>query len=267
MCDKVLLFKARKAAILLGAVLLTMPTVCSGYDDGPRAGSVTGGAREAETAAVLQDGKKSHYITDASSLTNLSKLAYLNLSGNALTDITPLLALSHLVELDVQNNYLDLSPTSAAMSTILALTQRGVMVNYKPQRVRPMISSIPDQTIGIGGESPFLKFQYAPDSATLTVHSSNPGLIPETNILLTPSRDSAHITLTPVDGASGRAVITVTATVDKGMSASTSLTVNVVPGSPSPIMASQLEELVRDRLESRPERKLDGQQALRAQGK
>jgi hypothetical protein len=183
-----------------------------------------------------KENRKDHnYITDVSSLTNLPRLAYLDLSCNALTNISPLLALSNLVELDVQNNYLDLSSTSAATSTILALTQRGVVVNYKPQRARPTISNLPDQTIGMGGGSPVLLFQYSPDSAMLSVHSSNPGLIPETNICLTPSPHVANIILTPVYGATGTAVITLTATVDKGMSASTSLNVNVVPSSPAPI--------------------------------
>ncbi len=78
-------------------------------------------------------------IVDLAPLSGLSGLTTLVVGGNQISDITPLSGLSGLTSLDVSYNFLDISPGSAAMDAIAALTAGGTDVNYLPQ-FRPHLS-------------------------------------------------------------------------------------------------------------------------------
>src|SRR5690606_10043178 len=76
-------------------------------------------------------------IADTTVLGRLPALIYLNLARNRIRDISSLVANSgigagDIVRLDL--NCLDLSPGSPDMNDINALLDRGVSVNYEPQR-------------------------------------------------------------------------------------------------------------------------------------
>src|SRR5581483_1365195 len=191
-------------------------------------------------------------LSDLSPLTNLQQLAHLSLSYNLATNISPLVALSNLVRLDIDNNYLDLSATSAAMTTIHALLQRGVVVNYTPQQALPSISPIPNQTIGENGASPVLNFSYSPLSASISASSSNPGLVANNSLGLQINIFPGRLIVYPTQQTTGTALITLTATTPKGFSVSSSFTVSVVPSPPVTLADPGLDWALRMRL-GRPE--------------
>jgi Leucine-rich repeat (LRR) protein len=209
------------------------------------------------TFAVSCRSLKSLYLADnalgdVSVLTNLQQLSHLSLSHNIVTSISPLLALSNLVQLDVDNNYLDLSATSAATATIDALTQRGVIVNYTPQHTLPSISPIPDQTIGMNGASRSLGFSYSPSTATVSASSSNTNLVPDSPFGLQIGIRPGNLVVYPTPETTGTTVITLTISTPKGMSASTSFNVTVIPSTTVTVSDPTLELALRTRL-GRPE--------------
>lgn len=79
-------------------------------------------------------------IEQSVALIYLTNLRQLRLDGNALTEIGPLLqnsdggGLGAGDELTLYGNYLDIKPGSPVMAQILTLQDRGVSVQYEPQR-------------------------------------------------------------------------------------------------------------------------------------
>jgi VCBS repeat-containing protein len=93
--------------------------------------------------------------------------------------------------------------------------QRTFAINVTPpENTTPTITVIGDQTIDEDGVAGPIGFtvgdgETAEDSLTLTATSSDPGLVPEANILLGGSGANRTVTLTPTAEASGSAQITV----------------------------------------------------------
>ena len=102
----------------------------------------------------------------------------------------------------------------------------------------PTISNIPDQTIfqnSSTGPIPFTvgDAQVAAANLQLSAASSNPGLVPNGNIVFGGSGANRTVTVTPAAGQTGTATITVTVN-DGPNNTSTNFVVTVNPGSPTP---------------------------------
>ena len=76
-------------------------------------------------------------ITDLTPLAGLNQLTMLYLQYNEITDLTPLENLIQITDLDLTQNFLDLTPGSAAMQIIQDFLNRGAHVTYEPQRPAP----------------------------------------------------------------------------------------------------------------------------------
>ncbi len=81
-------------------------------------------------------------VTDLSPLTHLPDLHYLSGDRNRLTQIEPLLDCPSLWYVNLLENYLDLYETSAAWSVITNLEYRGVLVDYAPQLMPPVLPHV-----------------------------------------------------------------------------------------------------------------------------
>ncbi len=110
-------------------------------------------------ADLTQLDLRRNNISDVSILAGLTNLAALNLEYNRVSDTSPLAGLAHLTQLFLERNrvaeigplsdlpsltwvtlaenYLDLTPGSPAMATIVALETRGVTVFWSPQYLPP----------------------------------------------------------------------------------------------------------------------------------
>ncbi len=98
----------------------------------------------------------------------------------------------------------------------------------------PTISDIADQSTTVNTATPAIGFQVNDAETTasnlvLSVSSSNPGLVPTSNIVLGGSGTNRTITLTPLADQMGTATITVTVRDGDGMSASDSFELAVNP--------------------------------------
>lgn len=111
----------------------------------------------------------------------------------------------------------------------------------------PVISSIPDQTINMNASVaiPFTinDLETDPDSLSLAVSSSNPAVLPLTNIVLSGSSANRSVLLTPVPNLTGTSTVSIIVTDAQGLSASTSFAVQVTAGSGQPVVTTQPESL------------------------
>jgi chondroitin-sulfate-ABC endolyase/exolyase len=135
--------------------------------------------------------------------------------------------------------WLAAGPTSAA---IIAVTPTNTVLRSQPAdglpvevqlhtNLPPVLSMIGPQTIprdGSAGPLPFTVTDDATPAEAITVSatSSNPALIPATNIVLAGAGSSRSVAATPAPGLTGSTVITLSAS-DGADSASTSFTVTV----------------------------------------
>lgn len=173
-------------------------------------------------------------ITDISPLAGLTNLNFLSLQHNLLTNVESLAYLPQLSSVDVSWNLLDTSVDSAAMTVIESLAGRGVAVDYLPQRAPPSLENRADWVISGNGVSVMVFYieengQPATSDLVLTAHSSNPSLVPDQNVLVGQANAlDWFLTLTPATGQPGTNTITLSATNDAGLSASTTVLVDVI---------------------------------------
>lgn len=102
----------------------------------------------------------------------------------------------------------------------------------------PTISTIPDPAIQVGVASLVLGFTVSDaetdlDQLTVTSTSSNPALVPDSNIVLAGRETSRTVTLVPRAGQVGSAVVTITVS-DGTTSSSSSFVMTVVPSATPP---------------------------------
>ncbi len=216
-------------------------------------------------------------VADISFLTNLSSLLFLKLDDNRITDLSPvrgltelqslyvqqdlvtnlapLAALTNLGSLDVRLNLLDLSPNSAALGVLTGLTNPSIAA--WPQRGPPMLglpgewfiaanatSSIP---VGIS-DNAFYGAQF-----TAGMKSSNSGLLPNANLVLSPGPNGAwSLTAIPVAGQAGNAMVVVNVTNDAGLTASGSFPLTVLVSQPVAFPDANLESAVLSALGKAP---------------
>ena len=95
----------------------------------------------------------------------------------------------------------------------------------------PTITAVPDQAIFMNSASPPLAFTVndqltAPGSLTVTATSSNPSLVPNSNLALGGSGGNRNLTVTPLANQTGYATITVNVS-DSSLTANTSFMVTV----------------------------------------
>src|SRR5207253_1363348 len=105
-----------------------------------------------------------------------------------------------------------------------------VTVNVTAVNDLPTISNIANQTIDKNGSTAALAFtigdvETAADSLTLTGSSSNTALVPNANIVFGGSGANRTVTVTPVAGQIGTAVITTTVSDGAGGTATDTFTV------------------------------------------
>jgi autotransporter-associated beta strand protein len=96
----------------------------------------------------------------------------------------------------------------------------------------PVISAISDRLIPVNGTTGPIPFTVSdPDSAasalTLSSDSSNPGLVPDANIVFGGSGSNRTVAVTPAPNQSGVALVTITVSDPSGLFASTSFTLTV----------------------------------------
>jgi internalin A len=111
----------------------------------------------------------------------------------------------------------------------------------------PTISAIPNLTIGQDGASAVTPFSYSPLNAVLAGHSSNSTVIADSGIVCY-TASPANLLVIPQPGATGSLVLTVTATLPKGVRASTSFNVTVLPTTPADIPDYILQLQIRETL-------------------
>jgi len=114
----------------------------------------------------------------------------------------------------------------------------------------PTISNIPDQTIPENASTiptPFVigDIETSPESLILTRTSSNPGLIPDENILVGGTGSNRTVTVTPASNQVGNAVITITVTDAQGASRSNRFEVFVVRTPPLIVTHPQSQTVVQ----------------------
>ncbi|HKQ36665.1 MAG TPA: immunoglobulin domain-containing protein, partial [Verrucomicrobiae bacterium] len=111
----------------------------------------------------------------------------------------------------------------------------------------PVISAIADQTINMNASLaiPFTinDRETDPDSLTLTVNSSNPAVLPLTNIILSGSSVNRSVLLTPLPNVMGTSIVTIVVADAQGVSASATFAAQVIAGSGPPFITTQPESL------------------------
>jgi len=128
-----------------------------------------------------------------------------------------------------------------------AVTTRSFAVNVpQPANTAPTITGITDRTV-VGGTAiapiSFMVGDAETPAANLTVvaSSSNPALVPANGLLISGTGANRTVTITPVTGATGTAVITLTVTDAAGLATSTSFALTVeaplVPPARVPLFA------------------------------
>jgi Leucine-rich repeat (LRR) protein len=170
----------------------------------------------------------------------LSNLEELNLQGNQLTDLKPLLNVPSLSSVDVRENNIDINAGSAAQGVIQTLRDLQVSVQFEPQRTLqgtpPSISRIEDQITSVGnavGPIPVTVSDAETPVENLTItplSTSNPDLIPLTNVIVSGSGANQTIAVVPASGQTGVARIVIRVTDADGRVADTSFQVTVVNG-------------------------------------
>lgn len=134
-------------------------------------------------------------------------------------------------------------------STIITVTVRDAdggaaddsfVLTVHPTNDPPVISAIADHTI-TGAPSALIPFtindlETVPDFLQLTVTSSNPALLPNTNIVFGGASVDRSALLTPVSGVTGSSTVNITVTDGSGGSASESFLFQVSSGSGPPVI-------------------------------
>jgi Leucine-rich repeat (LRR) protein len=172
-------------------------------------------------------------ITNLASLSSFTKLHYLFSARNRLTAISNLADLPRLWYVDLRTNLLNISAGSDSAMVIGVLSNRMVSVEYLPQNQPPSINLPAIWPIAANTTSPPLGFDVTDDVTisnllTVTGLSSNLALIPNSNIQLGITASNRTLTVTPVGGKTGNALITLTVTDETGLSTPASVLVNVV---------------------------------------
>lgn len=112
----------------------------------------------------------------------------------------------------------------------------------------PTLNNIANQTITAGNNTGALPFTISdPDTAAtsllVSATSSNPGLVPNGNIVLGGSGASRNITVTPAAGQTGTAIITVT--VSDGLTTgSRTFTLTVTPPNAAPAVSAGSDQMI-----------------------
>lgn len=122
-------------------------------------------------------------------------------------------------------------------------TDRSFKVTVRRPNTPPTISSIANQTINENSTTGPIAFRVADletASGFLTVSgtSSNPALVPVSNIVFGGSRNDRTVTVTPLPNQSGSTTITVTVADADGGTASTTFAVTVRSGNTAPTISA-----------------------------
>ena len=193
-------------------------------------------------------------IADLPPMSGLAYLEYLNLAQNRLTNISGLQDLPAPQTVLLEQNLLDLSAGSPALTVISNLWARGVFVSYQPQNQPPVIE-IPATWAVPMDRTSSLQF-YVSDDVTpysqlaVTVVSGDTNLVPNAGLALQhyPDDITWTLTVTPQTGQTGTTTLTVTATDDTGFTATTNLPLTVFYAPPVVFPDTNLEAVVRNTL-------------------
>ena len=182
-------------------------------------------------------------VTELSGLAGLTNLAACYTERSRLTNPAALLNLPRLRFAGLTGNGLDLSPGSAALTTInelqgwgAATPGRGAQVASLPQNQSPVLSLATNWIIPMN-ESSTIGFSLWDDATAvsqlvLTTNSANPALIPNGNVTLVGTNADRTLTVTPLAGQSGTTTITLIATDEAGASVERMVSVQVVVPTP-----------------------------------
>src|SRR5256885_9192927 len=110
----------------------------------------------------------------------------------------------------------------------------GCLIATTGQSAAPSIGSIPDQTVLEDQPTPATQLSLADDATspanlTLTGSSSNPSVVPDGNIFFGSAGGNRYITVPPAFGQTGTATITVNATDQENLTATTHFLITVNP--------------------------------------
>ena len=161
-------------------------------------------------------------------------------NGTVSFDVTP-----QVLDAMQNDKQLSLELFSVSTNSVDYASRENSNAGARPQLIistpglGPMISGIGDQNIlpnGVAGPIAFTIGGSATNSATLSGDSSNPNLLPDSNIVFGGSGTNRTVTLTPLANQNGAAVVTVTVTDGSGNSASTSFNLTVSSHSPTSLI-------------------------------
>jgi len=180
-------------------------------------------------------------ISDLTPLSTLTNLSQVRLEYNMLTNILTLYTLPRLTFVDVRRNLLAIAPGTLSSAIILELEERGVNVDYLPQRAAPVIQIANNWNVSANRTS-VLSFgilennEVAFGLSGVGSYSSNPVLLPDSNQDVALDTKSTVIewalTVSPVAGQTGSTILTITATNDVGLRSSTNVLISVSPPIP-----------------------------------
>ena len=193
-------------------------------------------------------GLRHNRLGDLIELGGLTNLIAVHAEYNRLTDLAALENLPSLSGVQVAGNLLDLSDGSVTMSLIQNLQGRGVNVNYLPQNQPPSILVVSNWIIAADATSA-LRFS-ASDEATpsdkllVTASSSNPDLIPSSNIFVETGINQL-LGVTPSPSQTGTATVALTVADETGSTTNASVLVTVVAPQPVVMPDPALEDAVR----------------------
>jgi Leucine-rich repeat (LRR) protein len=167
-------------------------------------------------------------VQDLSPLAGLTNLVNLTLYSTWVTNIDTLLGLPYLASVNVSGCILDLSPGSPASNVLASLQARGVVVSSYWQLAPPAWHVASQVTIAANHSSPlgfWIYDQVSPANLSFAATSSNPALIPDNGIAI--DATNYRIALTPAPNQTGDTLITLSATDEAGLFASTNVFVTV----------------------------------------
>gem|GEM_PF-1882146 len=180
-------------------------------------------------------------IVDGTPLSALTNLQSLYLTQNRIQNISFLQSLPRLYEADVSLNVLNPTNGSAELSVIDGLhcqdtgvllcacavstnvpLGRGVNVRYQPQHQNPKITA-PGMWFISTNTASSLEFNVAydvspSDPLPVTGDSSNPGLIPNSNLVFRGTNNNRTLTVTAATNQTGAATLTLTVMNEAGLS-------------------------------------------------
>jgi internalin A len=168
-------------------------------------------------------------LRDISSLAGLTNLIYLDLHHNLLTNITIATNFVSLQGLDVRDNLLDQGPDSAAMATIGALIERGVVVDYRPQRAPPVIYILTNHIVAAGqiNTLPFYMTENenpVGDEVQVLANWENPGVVTCSNNFVSSNYTASglqwYLNVVPAPGHEGQGRVCLLATNDADLGSS-----------------------------------------------